>query len=87
MAKQKGGDWMTALELGTAFYAARRSSSFYGFLWKFFKYALFVTIALAVVGAVLSWLGLISVEHFVPVAPSKEGDKKAVTPAGNVILY
>lgn len=26
-------------------------------------------------------------ETFVPVAPSKEGDKKDVTPAGNVILY
>jgi len=26
-------------------------------------------------------------EKFSPVAPSKEGDKKEVTPAGNVILY
>lgn len=26
-------------------------------------------------------------EKFVPVAPSKEGDKESVTPAGNVILY
>lgn len=26
-------------------------------------------------------------EKFVPVAPSKAGDKESVTPAGNVILY
>jgi len=34
-------------------------------------------------------LGLlrVSTETFVPVAPSKEGDAKTVTPAGNVIMY
>lgn len=48
--------------------------------------------------AILSILGLAAIvaflvmvptkkEKFVPVAPSKEGDKETVTPAGNVILY
>lgn len=47
---------------------------------------------------ILSLLGLAAIvaflvmvptkkEKFTPVAPSKTGDKEAVTPAGNVILY
>jgi hypothetical protein len=87
MTKQKGGSWLSAFEIGTAVYAAKSSSSFKDFVWKFLQYAVIVTVAVAVIGLVLTALGLIKRETFVPTAPSKEGDKKAVTPAGNVILY
>jgi hypothetical protein len=44
-------------------------------------------VGLFVLSVVLYALGLIKREHFVPVAPSKEGDEKVRTPAGNVIMY
>jgi hypothetical protein len=87
MTKQKGGSWLSAFEIGTAIYAAKTSTSFTGFIWKFIQYALMVTVAVAVIGLILGALGIIKRESFVPTSPSKEGDKKAVTPAGNVILY
>ena len=87
MSKQKGGSWLAALEIGTAVFAAKKANTFTGFLWKFVTYILILTVAILVIGLVLKALGLISIETFVPVSPSAEGDKKAVTPAGNVILY
>ena len=55
-------------------------------LWTLAKYALVI---LGITLAVYAVLGLVRLgtETFVPVAPSKEGDEKVVTPAGNVIMY
>jgi putative copper export protein len=87
MTKQKGGSWLGALEIGTAVYAAKTSGTFRTFLMKFATYAIIISVAVVVIGFVLGSLGIIKREHFIPTAPSSEGDKKAVTPAGNVILY
>lgn len=39
-------------------------------------------------GAIIAFLVMVPTkDKFTPVAPSTEGDKKAVTPSGNVILY
>ncbi len=85
--KQKGGDMFeTLFASGVGAYAAKNSSSMGGLLWTLVKYALVIV---AIVLAVYVVLGLLRIgtETFVPVAPSAEGDKKVVTPAGNVILY
>ena len=41
------------------------------------------------IAAIVAFLVMVPTkkEKFAPLAPSKEGDKEAVTPAGNVILY
>ena len=87
MSKQKGGNWISALEIGTAIFAAKTSGTFRTFLIRFAMYATIVTVAVVVVGYVLRAVGLLKQEHFVPAAPSEGGDKKSVTPSGNVILY
>jgi hypothetical protein len=43
-----------------------------------------VVLAVYVVSALLKFA---SIETFVPVSPSAEGDKKVTTPAGNTIMY
>ena len=51
---------------------------------------LMVPLLLSVLGIVAIVVFLVMVpkkEKFVPTAPSSSGDKKAVTPSGNVILY
>jgi hypothetical protein len=59
-----------------------------GLLWTLAKYALVVLAIMLAVSLVLWLIGLaVPKEGFVPTTPSKEGDEKAVTPAGNVILY
>lgn len=88
--KQKGGDdsfigTMAAAGLGA--YAAKNSTSMGGLLWTLAKYALVIIAILLAVWLVLGLFRLVSLETFVPVAPSKEGDEKVVTPAGNVIMY
>lgn len=87
MAK-KGGfvDLTTMFSSGLGAYAAKQSTSMGGLIWTLAKYALVI---LAIVVGVYVLLGLVRIgtETFVPVAPSAEGDKKAVTPAGNVIMY
>ena len=87
MAK-KGGfvDLTTMFSSGLGAYAAKQSTSVGGLLWTLTKYALVI---LAIVVGVYVVLGLLRIgtETFVPVAPSAEGDKKVVTPAGNVIMY
>lgn len=87
MAK-KGGfvDLTTMFSSGLGAYAAKQSTSMGGLLWTLTKYTLVI---LGIVLAVYAVLGLIRLgtETFVPVAPSKEGDEKVVTPAGNVIMY
>jgi hypothetical protein len=83
----KGGNVLSALEIGAAVFAAKKSSTFGGFVWTFLKYIFLIFVGLFVLSVVLYALGLIKREHFVPVAPSKEGDEKVRTPAGNVIMY
>ncbi len=87
--KQKGGEngfIGNMFAAGVGAYAAKNSTSMGGLLWTLAKYALVIV---AILVAVYIVLGLLRVgtETFVPVAPSAEGDKKAVTPAGNVIMY
>lgn len=84
---KKGGfiDLTTMVSSGLGAYAAKQSSSMNALLWTLVKYAL-VIIGLLV--AVMIIARLLGVESFtVPVKPSKEGDEKLVTPAGNVIMY
>jgi len=84
--KQKGGDLLSALEIGTAVFAAKNSRSFPEFLSNFAKYALILILLLFVIGLVFAFL--FGRDYFsVHVKPSPEGDEKKVTPAGNVILY
>ncbi len=44
-------------------------------------------LSLFVIVAVVVYLVSMRKEGFVPVAPSKTGDQKQVTPSGHVILY
>lgn len=44
-------------------------------------------LSLFVIVAVVIYIMSMRKEGFVPVAPSKTGDQKEVTPSGNVILY
>jgi hypothetical protein len=84
----KGGfvDITTMVSSGLGAYAAKNSSSMGGLLWKLAKYAL-VVIGILVGVIVVSRVLAMSVETFVPVAPSPEQDRKYTTPAGNVITY
>jgi|APCry1669189567_1035234.scaffolds.fasta_scaffold258756_1 hypothetical protein len=84
--KQRGGDLLSALEIGTAVFAAKNAKSYTNFLWLFGKYALMLIVVLFVFGLVYSLV--FGREFFsLPQKPSAEGDEKVVTPAGNVILY
>lgn len=51
--------------------------------------ALPMILSLLGIAAIVAFLVMVPTkkEKFVPTAPSKEGDKETVTPAGNVILY
>jgi hypothetical protein len=87
--KQKGGDDSfigNMFAAGVGAYAAKNSSSMGGLLWTLAKYAL-VIIGILLLISLFMWLLRTTTETFVPVAPSKEGDEKVVTPAGNVIMY
>jgi hypothetical protein len=88
MPPKKGGflDLTTMVSAGIGSYAAKKSSNMTSLVWTLLKYV--VVVVLVVVGLrVVMGLLKIGSETFVPVAPSKEGDKKEVTPAGNVLLY
>lgn len=84
----KGGfiDITTMVSSGIGAYAAKKSSSMGGLLWRLAKYALVVIGILVGVIVVSRILGM-ATERFVPVIPSPEQDQKVVTPAGNVITY
>ncbi len=88
MAPKKGGflDLTTMVSAGIGSYAAKKSPNFQALVMTLFKYVLVVVGILVALYVVLGLLR-IGTETFVPVAPSKEGDKKEVTPAGNVVLY
>jgi hypothetical protein len=82
----KGGSLLTSIfTSGVGAYAAKNARNATGLVTNIALYALVAFIGLFVLGYVLRAFGLI--EGFVPTFPSKEGDKKDVTPAGNVILY
>ena len=88
MAPKKGGflDLTTMVSAGIGSYAAKKSPNFQSLLMTLLKY---VVVVIGVLFALYVVLGLLRIgtETFVPVAPSKDGDKKEVTPAGNIILY
>ena len=88
MAPKKGGflDLTTMVSAGIGSYAAKKSPTFNALIWTLFKYVVVVVGVLLGLQVILGLLR-IGTETFVPVAPSKEGDKKEVTPSGNVILY
>ncbi len=84
---KKGGfvDLTTMVSAGVGAYAAKGSKDMKGLLWTLAKYVLVIV---AIVLATRIVLRLLGMEMFtVPLKPSAEGDKKEVTPAGNVILY
>lgn len=88
--KMKGGDDSfvgNMFAAGVGAYAAKNSSSMGELLWTLVKYALVIVAILVGIYIVTGLIRLATTDHFVPVAPSKEGDEKVVTPAGNVIMY
>lgn len=84
MAKKGGGFLETMVASGVGAYAAKNSSSMKGLLWTLAKYVLVIVVVSFILFSVLR---MMSTENFVPITPSKEGDEKTVTPAGNVILH
>lgn len=85
----KGGflDLTTMVSSGIGAYAAKKSGNMSGLVWTLAKYALVIIGIVLAVQVVAALLKFASVEQFVPVSPSPEGDKKVMTPAGNVIMY
>jgi hypothetical protein len=83
-AKKGGGFIETMVASGVGAYAAKNSSSMKGLLWTLAKYVLVIVVISFLLMLVLKAM---STENFVPITPSKEGDEKTVTPAGNVILH
>lgn len=87
--RMKGGDndfIGTMFASGVGAYAAKNATSMGDLLWTLAKYALVIIVIMLALFLVLAMFG-VKKESFVPTAPSTEGDKKEVTPAGNVILY
>jgi hypothetical protein len=83
-AKKGGGFLETMVASGIGAYAAKNSSSMKGLVFTLAKYVLVVVVISFLLMFVLRSL---STENFVPLTPSKGGDKKVETPAGNEILY
>ena len=84
MAKKGGAFIETMVASGVGAYAAKNSSSLKGLLWTLAKYVLVIVVVSFILFSVLR---MMSTENFVPVTPSKTGDDKTETPAGNVILH
>jgi len=84
MAKKGGGFVETMVAAGVGAYAAKSSSSMKGLLWTLGKYVLVIIVVSFIIMFVLKSL---STENFVPLEPSKKGDKTVETPAGNGIKY
>ena len=83
-AKKGGGFVETMVAAGVGAYAAKNSSSMKGLLWTLAKYILVIVVVSFILFSVLR---MMSTENFVPLTPSKTGDDKTETPAGNVILH
>ena len=87
--RMKGGDGdfiETMIASGVGAYAAKNATSMGDLLWTLAKYALAILAIFFVIWLVTRLLGGAKKEKFVT-EPSATGDKKEVTPAGNVILY
>ena len=84
MAKKGGAFIETMVAAGVGAYAAKSSSSMKGLLFTLAKYVLVVVVISFILFFVLR---LMSTENFVPLTPSKSGDEKTTTPAGNTILH
>lgn len=82
----KGGSLFTSIfTSGVGAYAAKNAKNASGLVSNIVMYTIVAIVGLFILGFVLRLLGI---EYFsVPTYPSAEGDKKDVTPAGNVILY
>jgi hypothetical protein len=82
MTKKGGGFVETIFAAGVGAYAAKKAGNMSSLIltllliiFVFFFTQYFV-------------MSLLKIEYFtVPLKPSKEGDEKLVTPAGNVIMY
>ena len=92
--RMKGGDGLfeDAALIGMGAYAARQpgGDSLGGLMANVFKIGLYLLAA--IVGIILlvlliGWLTSKKQHFTVPEKPSKEGDEKLMTPAGNVIVY
>lgn len=85
MPSKKGGGFLeTMVASGVGAYAAKNSSSMKGLLWTLAKYVLVIVVVSFIL---MFFLKMFSSEHFVPLEPSKKGDKTVETPAGNGIKY
>lgn len=82
-----GGGIFGGLWTGTAVFAALKARDFTGFLKSYAWYALILVAGLTVAFFIARSIGI--TEGFVQKIekPSKEGDEKYVTPAGNVVMY
>lgn len=85
----KGGfiDLTTMVSSGIGAYAAKKSGGMASLLWTLAKYALVIIGIVLAIYVLTALLRVAAIEQFVPVSPSAEGDKKVMTPAGNVIMY
>lgn len=83
------GDFVgNMVSAGIGAYAAKNATSMSDLLWTLFKYGVVITLIIIGVTLVVALFRMaLGREHFVPVVPSAEQDKKYVTPAGNVITY
>ena len=70
---------------GVGAYAAKNARNSTELVKNIVMYAIIAAVVIFALGYVLRALGFI--ENFIPTFPSTEGDKKDVTPSGNVILY
>ena len=83
---KKGGAYLeTFVAAASGAYVAKQATSPFGLL----KMVVAIVVAIFVFYYILGFiLRTLKIEYFsVPVKPSKEGDEKVVTPAGNVIIY
>jgi hypothetical protein len=89
MAKKGGGFIETMFAAGVGAYAAKKSGSMSGLLMKLAYYTLVIFAVLVVIYVVARMMGTEFFQGEMPAwaVPSKEGDEKTVTPAGNVILH
>jgi hypothetical protein len=85
MAKKGGAYLETFAAAAMGAYAAKKATSSFGLLKTVIVIVIAITLFWYIFGYILRAL---NVEYFsVPLKPSEEGDKKMVTPAGNVIMY
>jgi len=85
MAKKGGAYLETFVAAASGAYVAKQAKSPFALLKMVITIIVVVFVFYYILGFILRAL---NVEYFsVPLKPSKEGDEKLVTPAGNVIIY